>query len=97
MYYVTKYALTEGISAVPETMVEVHGEYIYVALGSTTLGIQVPRKDWFTDLESALARVDELVQRRIWAIEKQMKKMASYKAKIVDWSKDSRSPKPENE
>lgn len=84
-YYVTKYALTEGILKVEEADAEVADGYLYVG-ESRSLRMQVAKKDWFTGLEEAEQRVARLVEKKLRSIEKATKKLHSYKAPIVEWS-----------
>lgn len=84
-YYVTKYALTEGILVVPENLGHVSNGYLYVEQERTTLCLQVGKRDWFTSLEEAQVRVRQLVQAKIASLEIQLAKLRSYEPPMVEW------------
>ena len=70
MYYVTKYALTEGIWIVkPEHTQESDG-YLYVSASRSSLGIQVKKTDWFKTPEEAFLRVRQLQEKKLRNLER---------------------------
>jgi len=72
-YYVTKYALTQGIVEVPEDRGQNHIGYLYYDHGGWS--IQVTNKDWFTDLPAATARAEAMREAKIKSLQKQLQKM----------------------
>lgn len=82
MYYVTKYALTQGIWEVPDTDAEVHDGYLYVGV-MRHAPTQITRKDWFTNKADAVVRFNELVAARKKALKAELKKLEDLRPKFV--------------
>ena len=85
MYYVTKYALTQGIIVVKAPHARVgEGGYLYFKPRRAARYAQVHRNDWFTDLESAKRRAEELRKKKAASLRRQAKKIAQMKIEVVE-------------
>lgn len=71
--YITKYALTDGVYLVDVELVDDH----IVALARSTYRYLYFRKDWHRTEAEALARVQEMIRKRLISLDKS-------KAKLVD-------------
>lgn len=86
-YYVTKYALTQGIWVVDESCANVNGRYLYInpERGSS---IQVRNGYWHRSLESAQEHVGKLVARRLKALEKSVTSLKNYRPNITTYGSE---------
>lgn len=74
MYYVTKYALSDGIWLVKAEDGHESEGYLYVGeLGHSP--IQVKKSDWFTTPEAAHKRVQQLVEAKLRSLERSTNKL----------------------
>lgn len=75
-YYVTKYGLSDGIWVVDDEYCQVDkdGKYMYIKAGYS-MGIQVPTRDFFTNLAAAEDRISALKDKRLRAIEREKQKL----------------------
>lgn len=73
MYYVTKYALTQGILAVKDDDAELSdADYLYLTPKDGGLKVQVAKKDWFRDRAEAIARVQDLVDAKMRSLDRSL-------------------------
>lgn len=84
-YYITKYALTEGILEVDENETEIFEGY----LKTKFYGLFVPARDWFTSLADAEIRVQQMVEAKLRSLEKSKKKLTNYRAVVKPLGKKS--------
>lgn len=85
-YYVTKYALTQGIFEVPPGEGEFGGNPDYLYMG--TIGhmpTQVSKEDFHRTLAAAEQRVEQLKEAKLRSLEKSLNKIKHYKAKVTVW------------
>ncbi len=91
-YYVTKYALTEGIIVLKPGMARVDdtGDYLYYGgrwnPGNVpTLPIQVKRIDYHASLDEAKARVQDLVSKKLKTLDRQVRKLQTYNPPLKEF------------
>lgn len=72
--YVTKYALTEGILTMEAELCHV-GTMIEVKPKSNGFTQYFHNREWYTDLEAAKARAEEMRQNKIKSVKKQLQKL----------------------
>lgn len=78
--YITKYALTTGISHVLARVVkDTNGQMIEVKMGVHIVYFHGEGKDWHRTKESAIERADEMRMKKITSLRKQIKKLESLK------------------
>lgn len=85
-YWVTKYALTQGIFEVPPGEGEFGENPDYLYMG--TIGhmpTQVVKADFFLTLAEAEQRVEQLKESKLRSLEKALNKIKHYKAKVITW------------
>lgn len=87
-YYVTRYALTQGIWEIPPERVEPSddGNYFYIRTSGSSLWslpIQIKKQDVFTDIEGANARVREMVETKMKSLNKALAKMKSFSPAVI--------------
>jgi hypothetical protein len=86
LYYVTKYALTEGIWVVKPEDAEEHNGYLYLKQTEyLDIRIQVTPKDWFTDIEDAKKRVAQIANRKIKSVQATLTKLQNYEPPTKEW------------
>jgi hypothetical protein len=79
-YYVTKYALTEGILAFDAKDCEVCiiGEGAYLSVNGH--GLWISKTEWFTDLDLAQAHAQAQAGKKVRSLAKQLAKVAAIQA-----------------
>lgn len=78
--YITKYALTTGISHVLARVVkDTNGQMIEVKMGLHIVYFHGEGKDWHRTEEGAVKRAEELRVKKIASLKKQIKKLESLK------------------
>jgi len=81
--YVTKYALTQGIMVVESEMVEDSGETM-IRFGNQSFPTYAHGNDWYLSEEAARARVEEMRQRKLAALRKQVVRLEKLKIKVME-------------
>lgn len=89
-YWVTKYALTQGIVELPPGAgVLSEGGYLYMGEARAHYtSVQVVPADFFPTLAEAEQRVEQLKETRLRSLEKALHKIKHYKAKVTVWEVD---------
>lgn len=88
-FYVTKYALTDGIWEVgpgDSHFFEGNLDYLYVGHPSQ-LPTQVKKIDYHRTLEDAEQRVEQLKEAKLRSLEKATTKIKHYKAEVKPWKR----------
>lgn len=83
MWYITKYALTQGIWEVPDEATELNEgprSYLYVEPKEGHGRIQFCPGEFFRTLEEARFKVENMVEARKRSIEKELKKLEALAA-----------------
>lgn len=75
MYYITQYALTQGILYVPDQQVEELESGLLVVRGThNNVRLVVQAIDWFKDRQEAETRFNQIKQRKIASLKKKLNK-----------------------
>lgn len=83
MYYITKYALTQGIIEAKDEDTEMSGDGKYLYLGRIQfMGTQCVPGEFFRTLEEAKFKVDQMIEAKRRSVEKQLKKLESLSTNI---------------
>ena len=74
--YITKYALTKGILEVEVNVSEAHPS---MAVDSENSVATYHKPDWFTTKEEAIARAEQMRMKKIFSLEKSLRKLKELK------------------
>lgn len=92
-YYVTKYALTEGIIVLKPGEGSLGDDARYLYYGGRwnpgyipTLSTQVKAIDFFASLDDAKRRVAQLVEKKLKTLDRQVRKLQTYQPPIRNFS-----------
>ena len=80
--YITKYALTRGILEVNAYTYEGY-DMIWYQEGKGSYNQYAAEAQWFKDLESAKAHVEEMRAKKVASLKKSLEKMSSLKVKVI--------------
>src|SRR3990167_3054555 len=88
-YYVTEYALTEGIWEIKPGRAYLADDGRYLYLGEPGFSpIQIPITDFFTRLEDARTRVEQLADAKVASLKKQLERYEEYNAPLTVWKRE---------
>lgn len=84
-YYVTKYALTEGVIVIPRDRAELFADGTAIKWGRWSLTAHGKGKDWHDTRESAEKRVEQMKARKRASLHKSLAKL-DQPVKFKEWA-----------